>query len=161
VLGECISGAVFVTRSIVDLVVVVHEQLQPTHLPLVQDSRFREVLQILMIGEDLDREMSPLEPVAPVLKTFYDRESFLVGDPVIPLCQVHGLQHKTNRVVSTVSLFLGKDSAIGIIRGISLQAELRVGIHMDQDGGLRNAPLQKFEGVLFILGPLPHLVLLE
>jgi len=114
-----------------------------------------------VVGEDLDRKTSSLEPVAPVLKTFYDREGFLVGDPIIPLSRIHGLGHKADRMVAAVGLFLGEDSTIGIVRGIGLQAELSVGICMDKDGSLRNAPLQEFEGRLLVLGPLPGLILLE
>jgi len=88
--GQCISGAVFVTRSIVDFVVVMCEQFQPVHLPSVQDSRFREVLQILVIGEDMDQKTGSLKPVAPVLKTFHDCKSFFVGNPIIPLGRIHG-----------------------------------------------------------------------
>jgi len=144
-----------------DLIVVVGEQLQPMHLLPVQDPQFRKVLQILVIGEDLDQETSPLKPVAPVLETFHDRKGFLVRDPIILLCWIHGLQHEADQMMVTIGLLLGEDGAIGVVRGISFQVELSIGIHMDKDGGLRDAPLQEFEGYLLILGPLPCLVLLE
>ena len=53
-MGKGIGGTVLITRSIVDLKVVVCEQLQPLHLSVVQDSGFQEVLQVLVIGEDVD-----------------------------------------------------------------------------------------------------------
>ena len=114
-----------------------------------------------MISKDMDQEMSALKPVVPVLKTFNDREGFFVGDPIIPLSRIHGLGHKADRVVAAISLFLGEDGTIGVVRGIGLQAELSVGICVDKDGSLRNAPLQEFEGRLLVFGPLPGLILLE
>ena len=68
-----------------------------------------------MVGEDLDWKASPFEPVTPVLKTFYNRKGFLVGDPIIPLSRIHGLGHKADRVVAAVGLFLGEDGTIGIV----------------------------------------------
>jgi len=61
----------------------------------------------------------------------------------------------------TISLFLGENGTVSIVRGVSFQAELSVRVHMNKDGGLRNAPLQEFEGRLLVLSPLPCLVLLE
>jgi len=60
-------------------------------------------------------------------------------------------------MVAAVGLFLGEDGTIGVVRGIGLQAELSVGICVDKDRSLRNAPLKKFEGRLLIFGPLPGL----
>jgi len=158
---ECVSSGILVTRSIVHFVVVMCEQFQPTHLPAIQDSRFHEVLQIFVVGEDVDWETSLFEPVTPVLKTFHNRECFLVGNPIIPLCQIHGLRHEADQMMATIGLLLRKDGTIGVVRGIGFQAELRIGIGMNKDRSLRDVPLQEFEGHLLVLGPLPSLVLLE
>ena len=114
-----------------------------------------------MISEDVDWETSLLEPVAPVLKALHDCESFLVRDPIIPLSRIHGFRHKANQMVAAISLFLGKDSTVGVVRGIGLQVELSIGISMNKDGSLRDVPLQEFECHLLVLGPLPGTFLLE
>ena len=73
-----------------DFIVVVGEQFQPMHLPMIQDLRFCKVLQILAVSEDVDQEMSLFEPVTPILETFHDCKSFFIRNPIILLCQIHG-----------------------------------------------------------------------
>ena len=54
-LGEGISSAVLVTGLIVDLVVVVCEEFQPSHLSAVQYPWLCKGLKVLVIGEYMDQ----------------------------------------------------------------------------------------------------------
>ena len=65
--GERISCAVLVSRAVMDFIVVVSEQLQPAHLPPVEDPRFCEIFKIFMISENLYGEFRSFEPVSPIL----------------------------------------------------------------------------------------------
>jgi hypothetical protein len=52
--GKGIGCGVLVTRVVVDLVAIVCQELQPAHLLTVQDVRFCEVFQVLMVHQDMD-----------------------------------------------------------------------------------------------------------
>jgi hypothetical protein len=53
--GKGIGGAILVTRSIEYLIEIMSQELEPTHLPSIENTRFREVFEVLVIGEDLNR----------------------------------------------------------------------------------------------------------
>ena len=113
--GESIGCTVLVTRPIVNLVVVVHQQLQPAHLSSIENTRLHEILEILVVSEDLNRKFRSLEPVLPILESLHDRESLLIWYSVVTFGWVHRFQHEANWMVSIIRLFLGQDGSISVI----------------------------------------------
>src|ERR1700712_5267451 len=83
--------------------VVQHEvepgQVQrPPHLPSVEVLRLPEVLQVLVVGPDLDPVLRALEEMSPFLERPDDREHLLVVDLVVTLDQAQALGEERDRV---------------------------------------------------------------
>jgi hypothetical protein len=53
--GQSIGHTILVARMVVDLVIVMHEHLEPVHLALIENTRSHEVFEVLVVSEDLDR----------------------------------------------------------------------------------------------------------
>src|SRR5258708_1336955 len=64
---ECVGGTVLVARTVTDLVIEMCQLFQPSELTAVQLSRLFEVLEVLVIGDDVNRLFGALEPMSPVL----------------------------------------------------------------------------------------------
>ena len=88
-LGESASCAVLVTRSVVNLIVVVHQQLQPAHLLSIENMRFCKVFKVLVVREDLDWELCLFEPVSPILKSLHNCKSLFIRYSIVVFGQVH------------------------------------------------------------------------
>jgi len=56
-----------VTGLVSDGVVVVGEEVLPSELVAVEDTGSGEVLEVFMVGDDLDWAGCPLQPVLPML----------------------------------------------------------------------------------------------
>ena len=87
--GEGIGCTVLVTRSVVNFIVVVHQQLQPAHLSSIENMRFCEVFELLVVSEDLDQELCSFKPVLPILKPLYNGESLLIRYSVVVFSWIH------------------------------------------------------------------------
>ena len=159
--GEGIGCTILVTRPIVNLIVVVRQQLQPAHLSSIENTRLREILEILVVSEDLNWKFRLLKPVLPILKSLHNRKSLLIWYSVVMFGRVHRFRHEADRMVSIIRLFLGQDGSISIIRCISFHLELSIRVGVNENGSLTNSPFQEFEGAMLVFGPLPGLVLLE
>ena len=89
--AELVSDDVRASRPVVEGEVVLRELGEPARLPAVELLRLAEVLEVLVVGPDLELRRA-LEEVAPVLEAQHDREHFLVVDLVVALRVRHGLR---------------------------------------------------------------------
>ena len=144
-----------------NLVVVVHQQLQPAHLSSIENTRLHEIFEILVVSEDLNWKLRSLEPVSPILKSLHDCESLLIWYSVVVFGRVHRFRHETDWVVSIIHLFLRQDGSVSVIRCIGFHSELSIRIGVNENRSLTNSPFQEFEGAMLVFSPLPGLVLLE
>ena len=71
-LGKSVSCTILVTGSVVDLIIVVCQQLQPVHLSSVENMRLHEIFKVLVVSEDLDWKFRSFKPVSPILESLYD-----------------------------------------------------------------------------------------
>ena len=94
-LGESIGCTALVTWLVVNLIVVVCQQLQPVHLPSIENTRFCKVFEVLVVSENLDQEFCSFEPVSPILKSLHDCEGLLIRYTVVVFSWVHRFQHET------------------------------------------------------------------
>ena len=144
-----------------NLVVVVRQQLQPVHLLSIENTRLREILEILVVSEDLNQKFHSLKPVSPILESLHNRESLLIQYSIVTFSWVHRFQHEADRMVSIIRLFLGQDGSVSVIQCISFHSELSIQISMNENRSLTNSPFQEFKGAMLVFSPLPGLVLLE
>ena len=131
------------------------------HLLSIEDTRFCEVFEVLVVSEDLDQESCLFEPVLPILKSLHNCESFFIRYSIITFSWVHQFQHETDWMMSIIHLFLGQDGSIHIIQHIGFHLELSIQIGVCKNRSLTDLPFQEFKGTMLIFGPLPGLVLLE
>ena len=74
-----------VTQDMDNLEIKICKVKQPPGLAVVEVLGWTEVHQVLMIGEDLDRERGPVEVVYPGFQSTDDSKEFLVVDVIVPL----------------------------------------------------------------------------
>src|SRR3978361_421891 len=94
---------------------------RPPRLPSVEVLRLPEVLQVLVVGPDLDWVLRALEEMSPFLKRLDDREHLLVVDLVVTLDRAQALGEERGRVPLAIGALLGEDGARGKGGTVQLQ----------------------------------------
>ncbi|KAI5822311.1 hypothetical protein K523DRAFT_409635, partial [Schizophyllum commune Tattone D] len=113
-----------------------------------------EVLQVLVVGPDLNGVLGALKEVSPLLKSANDRQQLLVVDLIVPFHGGQRLGVEGHRMPLTIlARLLRQHRARGVVRAIRLDP---VG---SEDGGRRNALLQAVKGLLRFRRPLERGIL--
>src|ERR1700722_7579650 len=92
---------------------------QPTSLTAVELLRLFEVLEIGVIGKDLEGMLRRYQVLAEFLQRNHDSQEFTVINCIIPLSLREGFGEEGDRSPYTID-FLRKDSANSVFRSISL-----------------------------------------
>ena len=118
-----------------------------------------EILQILVIGENLDGVFRSFQVMAPCLERTNDGQEFLVLDVVIPFHVVERLREVRDRVPLTVFAFLAEDSTGGEVRGVALDSERFFVVRHEKNWRRSKRSFESLERELTILRPAPGSVL--
>jgi len=147
------------SRAEADGKVELGEILRPVGLMASQDLGAREVLQILVVGDHIDRGGGALEVMSPVLEDLKDGQKLLVVGVIIQLRRGQSVRVVHDRAEDLVGASDGKDSSDGVVRSISLhsQRSVRDPVGKDRSGG--EGLLQEVKGGATVLTKIPRNVL--
>ena len=151
--GEGVRLAVGCPLS-VDYVVLVRSQgCRPPGMSSGCSPACRKVLEVLVIGEDLDWMLGSFDVDSPMLEPGYHREQLFIVDGVVHFGwgQLPGVV--AHRVHVAFWGGLGQDAADGEVGGVRLDGDGQVGLEVFEDGSGGEGLLQLLEGCTGLLCP--------
>ena len=133
--------------------VEVGQQQGPSCLATVELACCDKVLQVAMVGEDVEAVRRALQEMPPLVKPTDDGEQLLVMDLVVALSWREALGEVRDWVPTLVSLQLRKHCPSGKLRAVGLDTEGTVISCHSQDRCGRHRALQMLEGLLLVVAP--------
>ena len=118
----------------VDNEVELGEILRPMGLLTGKDFSGREILQVLVIHDPVNRSAGTFEVVLPDMEGLKDSKEFLVMSIVVEFRSTEGAGMESHRVDFSGVGFNQQDGSESVVRGISLNNDRSVQNPMGQDG---------------------------
>ena len=146
------------SRVEVDGKVELGEVLRPAGLMAGQDLGAGEVLQVLVVGDHINRGGRALKVMSPVLEGLKDGQQLLVMGIIIQLRGGQSLQIVSDGLELGISANNGQNAGDGIVRGVSLDHKQSVGNPMSEDWSRSESLLQEVESGAAIIGEFPRSV---
>ena len=122
-----------VSRAEADDKVELGEVLQPAGLMAGQDLGAGEVLQVLVVGDHINRRGGALKVVSPVLEGLKDGQQLLVMGIIIQLRGRQSLRIVCDGLELRISANNGQNPGDGIVQGVSLDRKQSIGNSMSED----------------------------
>ncbi|KAG5348403.1 hypothetical protein C0989_010601 [Termitomyces sp. Mn162] len=140
--------------------VILQEGFRPLSLVVAELFCGCEVLQIVVVGVNLNAVWESLKVGPPLMEGFDDHEEFLVVDVIVELHRDHqmGVEGDGAEILPS-GVRLGEYSGHGVVGGIAFEYNWQGGVKMaeDQDGG--EGLLEEEEYTLALAVPIPRGVL--
>ena len=121
------------SRAEVDGKVELGEVLQPSGLTAGQDFGAGEVLQVLVVGDHINRRGGALEVMSPVLEGLKAGQQLLIMGIIVQLRGGQSLRIVGYRSELRIGADNGQNASNGIVRGISLNHKRSVGNPVSED----------------------------
>ena len=121
------------SRAEADDEVELGEVLQPSGLTAGQDFGAGEVLQVLVVGDHINRRGGALEVMSPVLEGLKDGQQLLIMGIIVQLRGGQSLRIVGYRSELRIGADNGQNASNGIVRGISLNHKRSVGNPVSED----------------------------
>jgi hypothetical protein len=156
--GKEISDSVRVTRNVGQLIIEILEVLDPAGLVASDLLRLAEVLEILVVGSNLDRLCSAEEEGSTTFESKENRCEFLVVGVVVLFGWEETSGVEGDRVNSIVKL-LRDDGSEGVSRGVGFKDKSFQPVGATKCRKCSTRVLQALESLLLAFRPLPLAVL--
>ena len=143
------------TRTETDDEIKSGEKLGPASLATGKEFSSAEIFQVLVVGDDVDRRRSSLKVVAPSLESFKNCQEFLIVDVVVEFGGGKRPGVESDRM-NFVGDNDGKDGTEGVVRGVSFNDDLSVGVPLNEDRSGGEGLLQRIKGILTLISPSPR-----
>ena len=137
--------------------VKLREEFRPTSLSTSKDLGSGEVLQVLVVGDDVDRKGGTLKVVSPNSKSVENSEKLLVMSVVVKFGRGESMRVESERVDFTVGSDNGKDCAEGIVGSVSFHNKLSIRNPMSKNRSSSKSTFKCFKGSAAIISEGPSL----
>ena len=131
------------------------EVLRPTGLSTGKDFGSREIFQVLVVHDHIDRSTRTFEEVSPDTEGFKDGKEFLVKSIVVEFRSTEGAGMESHGVDFPGVSFNRQDGSESVVGGISLNNDGPVWNPMGQDRRGGECGLQGFKGLPSGIGEVP------
>ena len=122
-----------VSRAEADGEVELGEVLRPAGLMAGQDLGAGEILQVLVVGDHIDRRGGALKVVSPVLEGLEDGQELLVMGIIVQLRGGQSPRIVSDRSELRIGANNGQNASDGIVRGVSLDHKQSIGNPMSEN----------------------------
>ena len=131
------------------------EVLRPVSLAAHKHFSCGKILEILVVGNNVNSESGTLEVMTPDFEAFKDGKKLLVVGVIVALSVSEGTGMEGNQVDVTIGSDSGNNAGQGIIRGISLNKDQIVGGPMCEDGSFSEGLLDSAKCLITLVTPVP------
>jgi len=110
-----------------------------------ENLRGRKILQVFVVGHDVNREGRALQVVTPALESLKDSEELLVMSIIVQLGRGQSVRVEHNRLYLVVRTCDGQDTGNCIVQCVGLDCQLSAWQEMGEHGSCSEGHLELVE----------------